>query len=280
MRGSASLLAFLAITGMSILTVNAQVVNLSPLGNGLYNTGVQSDDVTLIPGDPTGVNNPTDSHYKEIYYINGTAVSAAPPATYTPGYYGAPTTTGQAFVASPAASSALPGESWVPIANTTFPVTNGSSQWITYQADMGTASSSSGTVFQTPDTAVTVYQLVLTNIPAGDLVTLGGAVASDDNVTIYGNGMELFSNYNITDNGTNNQTSYNQLTALSGLTFQSGTSNTLDFVVVNSGGFPTGLDVQLVGTYAAVPEPSTYAMLLGSLALLVFWRLRASRNHI
>jgi hypothetical protein len=261
--------------------VDAQVINLSPSGNNLYNTGVGSNDVTPISGDPTGANNPTDSHYTETYYIDGTAVSAAPPATYTPGFYGTPTTTGQAFVANPAASSVFPGESWVPLVDSTFPVTNGSSQWITYQANMGTASSTSGTVFQTPNTAVSVYQLLLSNIPVGDLVTLGGAVASDDNVTIYGNGKELFSNYSVNDNGTNNQTKYDQFTTLTGLTFQSGTSNTLDFVVVNNGGFPTGLNVQLTGTYyAAVPEPSTYAMLLGGLGLLVFLRARTRRQRV
>jgi hypothetical protein len=43
--------------------------------------------------------------------------------------------------------------------------------------------------------------------------------------------------------------------------FHSGT-NTLDFIVNNSGGGPTGLRVEMTGTANAVPEPATWALML------------------
>jgi len=267
--GRAASLSFLGMAAMSILTVHAQVTITT--ANGLWNSGVESDNVTLIPGNSNGQNNPADPHYTETYYIDGQAVQSLPPATYSSSSFGTATTTGQAYVAFPAASSSIAGESWI--------ATTSNSQWITYQADMGTVTNQAGSVFQTPSTAVTVYQLVLTGIPAGRLITIGGEVASDDNVTIYGNGSFLFSNFAGNDNGTNNAANYNSLTPLANLKFTSvAGSDDLDFVVYNNGGYPTGLNVQLTGTYQAVPEPSTYALLLGGFGLLAFWRSRARRT--
>jgi len=273
--GRASLLSFLGVTGMSILTAHAAVVTLTT-SNGLFNTGFTATDVALAPGSPSGTNTTApDGNYTVSYYADPT-FDPPPPgnANYTPGYYGTPTSSGPAYLAAPTANDPFDttgAHNWVVTAPST-------SQWITYQPDMGTSASQVGSVLATPNTAVSVYQLVLSSIPTGDVVTLQGQVASDDNVTIYANGAKLFSDYSVTDDGTNNEANYNQLNPLSGLTFTSaGTSNVLDFVVINNGGYPTGLNLQLTGSYvtAAVPEPSTYAMLgVGLLALLIWGRVR------
>ena len=262
---------------MSILTAHAEVVTLGT-SNGLFNTGVEADDLTPIPGDPTGNANPPDPHYTVSYYAD--PAIDAPPTTYTTGYYGTPTSSGQAYVADPTSTDpydSTGAHNWVPLSTTV------TSQWITYQAFMGTSASQMGSVLSTPATAVTVYQLVLSSIPAGDQVTLQGQVASDDNVTIYANGTKLFSNYSVTDDGTVNDGNYNQLNTLSGLTFASdGESNDLDFVVINNGGYPTGLNLKLTGSYVtgAVPEPSTYAMLGVSLLALLIWGRVARREQV
>ena len=62
--GRVSLLSFLGMASMSILTVEAQPLTTA---NGLWNTGVQADGTTLITGDPTGVANPIDPHYTVTY---------------------------------------------------------------------------------------------------------------------------------------------------------------------------------------------------------------------
>jgi hypothetical protein len=265
----AALLSFLGMAVMGTLAVDAQTPITT--ANGLWNTGVQSDNSTLIPGNSStpGFNNPADPHYTETYYIDGETVQATPPTTYTSTTFGVvSTTSGQAFVAAPAATSAWPGQSWVPAASP--------SQWITYSPNMGLLSNETGSVYLTPSTAVTVYQLVLSGIPAGKLVTITGGVAADDNVTIYANGVNLFSNFASNDNGANNDTKYDEFNSILNLKFTSVSgSDDLDFVVYNNGNYATGLDLQLSGSYQAVPEPSTYVLILGSLGLLAFWRARS-----
>jgi hypothetical protein len=257
--GRVSLLSFLGVAGMSIHTVDAQaaVINLTGPGNNLYNTGLATNGSLL--GD-----NQQDPHYTVAFYNTGSTFGS-PPATYTVTDYGTPTLTGPAYQAFPLATDPYAphnSEDWV--SNSL------ASQWITY----------ANTVISEPNTPydqVTVYQLVLSNIPANDQVTIGGQVAADDNVTIYGNGKQLFSNYSVTDNGAINEDNYNQFNPFSG-TFTSGTSNTLDFVVYNNGGYDTGLNAQLTGSYTtAVPEPASFGlMILGCLSLLALGRTKLS----
>jgi len=261
----ASLISLLGLVGMSLLTVDAEVITLNT-SNGLYNTGVEIDDLTLIQGDSSGISNPSEpaNTWTATYYADP-AIGSAPPPIYTSGYYGTPTNSiGPAYVASPTAVDPYnSADDWV----TNF----AHAQWITYSDDM------KYTVWSTPDTAVTVYQLVLSSIPMGDPVTLQGEVAADDSVTIYANGRQLYSDYSVSDNGSDNNSNYDRLNSLSALTFFSnGGNNDLDFVVVNNGGYATGLDAQLTGSYttttaAAAPEPSTYALLAVSLLALLIW---------
>jgi uncharacterized protein YhjY with autotransporter beta-barrel domain len=93
------------------------------------------------------------------------------------------------------------------------------------------------------------YHLVLTNIPPGRLVTIGGRVAADDNVTITGNGSTaFFSNASpVVVAG-----HYNSFSAIPTTTFVSGTNNFLDFLVNNNGGGPTGLNLELTGSYTVL----------------------------
>jgi hypothetical protein len=265
--GTKSLLAFLGLAGMSMLSMKAAPVVLTAAGNNLYNTGVEIDDLTLIPSDPTGNNNPADPTYSVAYYADGAEghpPTLLPPSTLTPGFYGTPTLTGTAYVAAP-----LPGngsEAWVSNAS--------NAQWITYTPNINTN-------YGTPDTAVTVYELDLTNIPVGAEITIGGEVASDDDVTIYGNGTKLFSDFNVADDGGSiKEDNYNQYNPLSGLTFVSENTNTLDFVVYNGGAFTTGLNAQLNGSYTVVPEPTTAGlMVLGCIALFIFGRAKIRQGE-
>jgi uncharacterized protein with beta-barrel porin domain len=93
------------------------------------------------------------------------------------------------------------------------------------------------------------YHLGLTNIPPGRLVTIGGRVAADDNVTITGNGSTaFFSNASpVVVAG-----HYNSFSAIPTTTFVSGTNNFLDFLVNNNGGGPTGLNLELTGSYTVL----------------------------
>jgi hypothetical protein len=89
-----------------------------------------------------------------------------------------------------------------------------------------------------------------------------GRVAADNSVVVKLNNQEISSVAGFT--------SWSDFSASSG--FKSGL-NTLDFVVTNwaqSSGNPTGLRVEFASSdvAAAVPEPETYAMLLGGIALL------------
>ena len=88
-----------------------------------------------------------------------------------------------------------------------------------------------------------------------------GRFAADNSVSIKLNGTEIAS--------ANGFHSWHDFSASSG--FLSG-QNTLEFVVNNEhlgAGNPTGLRVEFLSSnVAAVPEPETYAMLLGGLALV------------
>lgn len=88
-----------------------------------------------------------------------------------------------------------------------------------------------------------------------------GRVAADNTVKVLLNSTEIGSGNGFTD--------WSSFSTNSG--FVSGT-NTLDFVVTNwaqNSGNPTGLRVEFgASSVTAVPEPETYAMLLGGLALI------------
>jgi hypothetical protein len=260
LRG-ATLLSIITLSCLGMSAKAAQV-NLTAADNNLYNTGVEIDDTTPIPGDPNGTNNPADGNWTVGYYFNGKAVSATPPAVLTPAFYGMPSLSGAAYVAGPVQKPGFPGSNWAP----NLP----DSQWITYSPNF------EHVVTDSSNTSVTVYQLVLTDIPTGDQVTLNTQLASDDNVTVYANGQQLFSNYTVGENGSNNKSNYTEFTTVDGLTFVSGTTNTLDFVVYNTGGYITGLNAKLTGFYttAAVPEPSTYALLFVGMGVLFFMARR------
>ena len=93
------------------------------------------------------------------------------------------------------------------------------------------------------------YRLVLTNIPVGQVVTINGRVAADDNVTITGSShSNYYSNYSPGVGAGN----YNSFSTFPTITFVSGTTNYLDFIVNNSGGGPTGLNLLLSGSYTAM----------------------------
>jgi uncharacterized protein YhjY with autotransporter beta-barrel domain len=98
------------------------------------------------------------------------------------------------------------------------------------------------------------YHLVLTNIPAGEKVTISGGVAADDNATILVNGSStVFSNFApVVVPG--NYGAFAPFTD----SFVSGPVNSIDFVVTNNGGGPTGLNVEINGV--VVPLTSTVGL--------------------
>jgi hypothetical protein len=120
---------------------------------------------------------------------------------------------------------------WVANATGTTPP----SQWISFNTNTTTTAGAN---------AVYDYQLVLSSIPVGVVVTISGMVAADDDIQIKANGVSEYTNYSI-------YTSFHSF----GFTFTSASTNDLDFLVNNSGSGPTGLQVnQLAGYYTPVPE--------------------------
>ena len=100
------------------------------------------------------------------------------------------------------------------------------------------------------------YQLKLTNIPVGSVVTISGLIAADDNATISANSKSPVFN-SLSQNGGAGSI-YNAITNFGTLTFVAGKNNYITIVVSNNGGGPTGLNLQLDGSY--VPLASTVGL--------------------
>jgi hypothetical protein len=131
-----------------------------------------------------------------------------------------------------------------------------SSKWITPTASQGQSfdASSAGTYTYTLSFDLTGYNAAS--------AAFTGRLAADNSVTIKLNNTVIGTATGFSD--------WTNFSADSG--FVSGT-NKLDFVVSNwaqNSGNPTGLRVEFAtsSVMAAVPEPETYAMLLGGLAML------------
>ena len=213
---------FAGLTGM----LSAQTVTLTPLQNNFYSTGVDNLNI------PVPVTGQTDLHY---------TISAS---------FLAPTASG-AYIANPAGLTPIalaPAAPYVvnPHAGNYIPL---SSHWLDPGAVTAlnlfrpSANYSSRAVFN--------YELPLTNIPAGQQVTLTAKVASDDQVIIAvaGNSPTFSNHYSA---GVAQPQNY-LFAASATLTFVSGTSNEIIFQVANTGSFTTGLDVDfLTGSYTAL----------------------------
>ncbi len=216
-----SLFAVSGWAGMSFLAANAQVVTLTPAGNNLYNTGYDVGGALLVPGNP----NPPDAHYQLTNYG-----------------------TGMSYLANPLAPS------WV--------ANPGNAQWITVSSDPAVTAAATPTFPPTnppgtPPGTPYDYRLTLTNIPAGRLITLGGQIAADDGVVIKVNGSSpVFSNAHSTVTPGN----YAAFTPIPTITFVSGTTNVVDFLVNNVGGYATGLNTVLNGSYTSLTLTSTVGL--------------------
>lgn len=121
------------------------------------------------------------------------------------------------------------------------------------------------------NTGTYIYSLDF-NLAAGqaDAASFSARVAADNEVGVYLNGVFLA-----------NSSSFSSWTAFGATSgFVTGL-NSLRFVVTNfaqSDGNPSGLRVEFIDSNAAVvPEPETYAMMLGGLALLGTVARRKSR---
>jgi hypothetical protein len=208
-------------------TALAQAIALTGTDNGLYNTGIDSSGNVITPesGD-------VDPHYTVVSDVT----SGGDPGTFvtTP----APTYAGPLFTGAGASFPPWP---------TSATATN-----ITLNPTDNTAS-----------TDVFTYELTLTNIPTGSLVTISGNISADDSVSIFADGTQFYSDYS----------SFHTLDPFT-LSFTSNGTDTLDFAVNNSGSLATGLLVDsLIGSYelAPVPESSEYAaaVILLMLGLIV-----------
>ena len=139
------------------------------------------------------------------------------------------------------------------------------SRWITPTASQGQSfdASAPGTYTYELDFNLTGY-----NAATASFV---GRFAADNAAEVKLNGVTIAN--------ASGFTSWNDFSANSG--FHAG-MNTLDFIVTNwaqNGGNPTGLRVEFSqSSIAAVPEPSTYVMLAGGLAVLALQRRRKAQQ--
>lgn len=140
---------------------------------------------------------------------------------------------------------------------TVYPISDGSwvgntktSQWISPAKDPGTTEPTTTYTYQTTFTA--------TNVNLNSL-TINGSVAADDIVSIKLNGSTIYNQIG----GYTSWTSF--ILNSSNSSFLNGT-NTLSFIVNNSGGGPTGLQVQIqsVSYLPTTPEPGAISLLVGA----------------
>ncbi len=214
-----SAIAFLA----ALQHASGQVqIPLTGPANDAWNTGFGADGSLLG-------NNQIDPHYTFT----------------TPGNHASQTTYQVFLPASIQNGTPVPG----PLPNGW--IANGAdgtnSQWITISNQM-TTNPALGLQAGTAHGAVTTYTytLALTNIPIGAQVHLNGRIAADDNATIAANGSgPFFSNFNT---GTQ-QGNDNTFQTLNSVVFTAGSTNTVTILVSNNGGFSTGLNLDLGGSY-------------------------------
>ncbi len=127
---------------------------------------------------------------------------------------------------------------------------NATSRWITPTTNAGDSNAVSTFAFSTT--------FNLTGLKAST-ASLSGTFAADDSATIFLNGVQV---------GTANQGGYSfptNFTINSG--FVAGV-NTLTFAALNSGAGPTGVNVVVSGTAAAVPEAATWVMMVAGFGLV------------
>lgn len=89
--------------------------------------------------------------------------------------------------------------------------------------------------------------------------SIGGQFAADDSATIFLNGVQIFQG--------GGYTSFTGFNATSG--FIAGV-NTLSFVVMNSGGGPTGVNVVVTGDASLVPEPAAWGLMIVGFGMVGF----------
>jgi len=207
--------------------------------SGIFNTGVNDTGEVLAAGSQ-------DSHYS----ISSSDTGAS--SLYTVGpYEGA----------------------WTSDSSST-------SSWISPYQDSGEASN----IYTTQDT-VYYYSLTFSidtmdNLSAYD-IDISGSWASDNESSLYLNGLDAA---NLIAHSNTNEGSYQTPTTFFlDASLLSPGNNTLTFAVTNdrsnyTWGNPTGLKVAFDTISAsAVPEPSTYALIFGTIASLVFF-LRSRRQ--